>query len=190
MRPGFFETIDSSGSAFQSTHPSWGATVRIGHADVNTGISIHAPIVGCDHPHYKNRSVSDPFQSTHPSWGATILYSYRCSFLIYFNPRTHRGVRLFLCHRIYRVIDISIHAPIVGCDWDTNAFTNSGSISIHAPIVGCDEKKRWYASCKLRYFNPRTHRGVRHLDLPRYKQQEIFQSTHPSWGATERWCIS
>ena len=58
------------------------------------------------------------------------------------------------------------------------------NISIHAPIVGCD----LFLFCNLHvqcsYFNPRTHRGVR-----RYQQLDnslliVFQSTHPSWGAT------
>ena len=79
-------------------------------------------------------------------------------------------------------------------------------ISIHAPIVGCDRSctgyNRWYG-----YFNPRTHRGVRHSDRmlmqsddqisihapivgcdqpsrDRCVEPSQFQSTHLSWGAT------
>ena len=33
---------------FQSTHPSWGATLYNAEIDDNKKISIHAPIVGCD----------------------------------------------------------------------------------------------------------------------------------------------
>ena len=33
-------------------------------------------------------------------------------------------------------------------------------------------------------FNPRTHRGVRHDQLKQEIINLIFQSTHPSWGAT------
>ncbi len=33
-------------------------------------------------------------------------------------------------------------------------------------------------------FNPRTHRGVRHCLNPLTVLIELFQSTHPSWGAT------
>ena len=56
-------------------------------------------------------------------------------------------------------------------------------ISIHAPIVGCDQ-------CHLRLvlgffdFNPRTHRGVRPSGNFNRTLFEKFQSTHPSWGAT------
>ncbi len=35
-------------AAFQSTHPVWGATVRLCFAIILTIISIHAPRVGCD----------------------------------------------------------------------------------------------------------------------------------------------
>ena len=38
---------------------------------------------------------------------------------------------------------ISIHAPIVGCDHDGEWFDRCCMyISIHAPIVGCDKKKK------------------------------------------------
>ena len=35
---------------FQSTHPSWGATICFDISYLNIRISIHAPIVGCDAP--------------------------------------------------------------------------------------------------------------------------------------------
>ena len=59
---------------FQSTHPSWGATVCAIVLTALTSISIHAPIVGCD--------------------TAYIIHMYHS--IHYFNPRTHRGVRLTL----------------------------------------------------------------------------------------------
>ena len=57
---------------------------------------------------------------------------------------------------------ISIHAPIVGCDimWGSSKPT-AIRISIHAPIVGCDK--------------------ATHEDSYKFA---LFQSTHPSWGAT------
>ena len=57
---------------------------------------------------------------------------------------------------------ISIHAPIVGYD-DVLIYIYicMMAISIHAPIVGCDQVE---AETKL--------------------ETVIFQSTHPSWGAT------
>ena len=101
---------------FQSTHPSWGATVRA----------------------LFSREWINPFQSTHPSWGATRYNTYHAVTWCNFNPRTHRGVR-----HASKVVDGTIT-----------------DISIHAPIVGCDySKSDWVDS--LQNFNPRTHRGVR-----------------------------
>ena len=101
-------------------------------------ISIHAPIVGCDinilvfgvlsvdfnpRTHRGVRHTprllchrSFEFQSTHPSWGATLFTFYIGTRNNDFNPRTHRGVRpMYALHGSYR-LQISIHAPIVGCD--------------------------------------------------------------------------
>ena len=122
-------------------------------------ISIHAPIVGCDC--FNGFSVYRP---------------------IHFNPRTHRGVRRLNCltsfyftlfqstHPSWGATEmcdtekngkvISIHAPIVGCDYNSILIEQLMGISIHAPIVGCDLLSRLIKIDCL-YFNPRTHRGVR-----------------------------
>ena len=83
--------------------------------------------------------------------------------IMHFNPRTHRGVRLNDLLQGTADPQISIHAPIVGCD---NALTSS--------------------RITLRNFNPRTHRGVRLFikDIISFFME--FQSTHPSWGATSK----
>ena len=103
-------------------------------------ISIHAPIVGCDPSEYLTTVLVQRFQSTHPSWGATLNQNGQIE-----------------------VYDISIHAPIVGCDKDLLKFF--------------DDKIN---------FNPRTHRGVRLGDNVLQFDADAFQSTHPSWGATNR----
>ncbi len=56
---------------FQSTHPSWGATLHANYDCVVFMISIHAPIVGCDYTKININYYPCQFQSTHPSWGAT-----------------------------------------------------------------------------------------------------------------------
>ena len=124
----------------------------------------------------------------------------------YFNPRTHRGVRLSRDYFDTIIIDISIHAPIVGCD----------SSMIKPSSSNCYFNPRTHRGVRLnriiihfftKYFNPRTHRGVRRekLDdnaglvlisihapivgcdsslLKFLSTARLFQSTHPSWGAT------
>ena len=100
-----------------------------------------------------------------------------------FNPRTHRGVRRIVDGRIFGANNISIHAPIVGCDINFKKFVFCVFISIHAPIVGCDILPILCTPVQF-YFNPRTHRGVRQWHRQSHCILNIFQSTHPSWGAT------
>ena len=96
---------------------------------------------------------------------------------------------------------VSIHAPRVGCDTRAGAHSGFDSpfqsthpvwgatgslyyyfvvymVSIHAPRVGCDSKER--KGC----FNPRTPCGVRQDNTIADDDAEMFQSTHPVWGAT------
>ena len=102
-------------SQFQSTHPSWGAT-------------LYPSPTGTKSIYFNPRT----HRGVRP-WG-----NERRIVRAYFNPRTHRGVRQH-SSRIYQPPErISIHAPIVGCDvWFSNS-TEFHHISIHAPIVGCD----------------------------------------------------
>ena len=61
---------------------------------------------------------------------------------------------------MFTPMDISIHAPIVGCDGYCFNDDKGLYISIHAPIVGCDRTSHWLVDHHYN-FNPRTHRGVR-----------------------------
>ena len=125
-------------SQFQSTHPSWGATSE--QAELADSIEFQSTHPSWGATSFLVSALTDGrFQSTHPSWGATCFFRCYNSPQFNFNPRTHRGVRRFLL-----------------CDWGT-----LNRISIHAPIVGCD--------C---------------LNEEGRNNYAIFQSTHPSWGAT------
>ena len=125
-------------------------------------ISIHAPRVGCDDVSELHGDARLIFQSTHPGWGATWRIKVR-----------------FLLRMI------SIHAPRVGCDIESTGATIAWWISIHAPRVGCDilqsRKNR-----SNHHFNPRTPGGVRHTSRHTFVAYQLFQSTHPGWGATNR----
>ena len=80
---------------------------------------------------------------------------------------------------------ISIHAPIVGCDVDVPVIAFWIFISIHAPIVGCDALHYVFLQgC----FLISIHAPIVGCDLQAStgsSNKEIFQSTHPSWGATK-----
>ena len=122
---------------FQSTHPLRGATDKVYYQDNEVGISIHAPLAGCDgrlfrsniswrhfnprtpcgvrRARRKGRQPRRRFQSTHPLRGAT--------------------------SNILQALDaemISIHAPLAGCDDGRVRPGGRRGISIHAPLAGCD----------------------------------------------------
>ena len=145
---------------FQSTHPSWGATMYVDSISINEGISIHAPIVGCDSSRAKGYAQRIVFQSTHPSWGATMSMSGIKGSQADFNPRTHRGVRQKRQDRWRRQNRFQSTHP----SWGATVFTHhklSWKIfkSTH-PSWGATLilLRVYHQRC---YFNPRTHRGVR-----------------------------
>ena len=79
-------------TAFQSTHPLRGATLRP-YADVLViVISIHAPLAGCDRDTWLFVRVGDYFNPRTPC-GVRRPQPLRCPMLLYFNPRTPCGVR-------------------------------------------------------------------------------------------------
>ena len=147
-----------------------------------TNISIHAPRVGCDVAGIFYTIRQSDFNPRTPC-GVRPFSPFGSRAVIYFNPRTPWGVRLRLLNtqsyttkfqsthpvwgatavhpHIVRIVQISIHAPRVGCDDVILAAVQLHAISIHAPRVGCDRNK-----AKLR------------------GQPHAFQSTHPVWGAT------
>ena len=123
-------------------------------------ISIHAPIVGCD-----------------------ILHCLKCHRFLYFNPRTHRGVRPFIDDKPYSTKDFNPRTHRGVRLFIYNYIRDVLDISIHAPIVGCDTDRLVIMLVAV-YFNPRTHRGVRRSPSTICPAVILFQSTHPSWGAT------
>ena len=127
-------------------------------------------------------SAVTEFQSTHPSRGATEVAG-----------------------KIGDMTDVSIHAPLAGCDPRLPVVGNRERVSIHAPLAGCDRSPaarkcsrsrfnprtprgvRLYGNgqkAERRSFNPRTPRGVRQSRDDRCRGAGWFQSTHPSRGAT------
>ena len=81
------------------------------------------------------------------------------------------------------VAEISIHAPLAGCDHYSTTFANNTWISIHAPLAGCDGVKQIQVYCASD-FNPRTPCGVRLVSSLSVAACATFQSTHPLRGAT------
>ena len=168
------------------------------------GISIHAPLAGCDLAHERFELLvthfnprtpcgvrlrrlptlppSRQFQSTHPLRGATAHFN---SFLSACNISIHAplaGCDL-KAEKADAELAISIHAPLAGCDSKIRFFASAEWISIHAPLAGCDLRGR-RKERQLQNFNPRTPCGVRRLLLRAFAGGLKFQSTHPLRGAT------
>ena len=108
----------------------------------------------------------------------------------HFNPRTPHGVRPSSLHEVLSEVPISIHAPLTGCDLSRVGIDYRIDISIHAPLTGCDVTVN-ICGKYVNNFNPRTPHGVRLKAMAGGLSHAIFQSTHPSRGATDaKWCIS
>ena len=173
----------SFANIFQSTHPLRGATIQKAEADRAAGISIHAPLAGCD--------PATPMFSA-PAWD--------------FNPRTPCGVR----RAKYAVVPSSpkfqsTH-PLRGATEADEDEVLDLRISIHAPLAGCDSGRGYLILRRGRFqsthplrgategeappeevqrdFNPRTPCGVRQSFFDYFLEKFTFQSTHPLRGAT------
>ena len=132
----------------------------MGNAD-GRGISIHAPLAGCDRSQARSTSSSTIFQSTHPLRGATSgLIRFDCV-LLHFNPRTPCGVRL---------MNIKI-SQIIKSFQSTHPLRGATPVPLSMFLP-------------LPYFNPRTPCGVRPTTATIANYYQQFQSTHPLRGAT------
>ena len=127
-----------------------------------TCISIHAPLAGCDKSAGRRRWTSQLFQSTHPLRGATTASAVPPAISWQFQS-THplRGATTVEDDDLPALVEISIHAPLAGCDsWPA-----------------CTPPAQ-------SHFNPRTPCGVRRSPRAENSARLEFQSTHPLRGAT------
>ena len=159
--------------------------IIVGDAIQAGGISIHAPLAGCDQCTACTASAETNF-----------------------NPRTPCGVRHGVAPGFHRGVAISIHAPLAGCDAGGcggrppdrhfNPRTPCGVRPdfVEAAVSECKNFnprtpcgvrlcRRGDFLCLLN-FNPRTPCGVRLGTRITGFVQSRFQSTHPLRGATRK----
>ena len=125
------------------------------------------------------------FQSTHPLRGATPCFLAPTSPAQHFNPRTPCGVRRATGRQDPDAAQFQSTHPLRGAT-DFGKFVETmRDISIHAPLAGCDAipPRRKPGAVD---FNPRTPCGVRRKRRPATTCAPAFQSTHPLRGATTR----
>ena len=150
-------------------------------------ISIHAPLAGCDHDHHHRQQLIQRFQSTHPLRGATSP-ARRCGARQRdFNPRTPCGVRRGPDGWVHKAENISIHAPLAGCDARDSAPNHATAAfqSTH-PLRGATFFSA--LSTPILLFQS-THplRGATRHTFSLLHPEDLFQSTHPLRGATARY---
>ena len=175
--------LPSRALLFQSTHPLRGATPP--RSPGSAAMSNFNPRTPCGVRRHDVQQTVQVFlfQSTHPLRGATRPTRVMLPFVRRnFNPRTPCGVRRRLYNNPWAVfkfqsthplrgatagsdarpgtVDISIHAPLAGCDSVDQRHGLGAAISIHAPLAGCDTVSILFMP-RVTYFNPRTPCGVR-----------------------------
>ena len=146
------------------------------------GISIHAPLAGCDFFRSSRSSPPNDFNPRTPCGvRPTRLLCRDAS--ENFNPRTPCGVRLLPLSTHPQEMRISIHAPLAGCD---EILRNTGTVGHYFnPRTPCGVRRVFVGAVLLGLnFNPRTPCGVRPCGGRTKGRPSRFQSTHPLRGAT------
>ena len=123
---------------FQSTHPLRGATML----------------------RFCRLLTSLPFQSTHPLRGATCPDVLPIGVQLYFNPRTPCGVRPKSAAETIMQQQFQSTHPLRGATDFPERSCILIDISIHAPLAGCDAIPVFAVGLQFD-FNPRTPCGVR-----------------------------
>ena len=171
-----------SDKTFQSTHPLRGATPVAVNLSVARLISIHAPLAGCDASHRRDNARHGYFNPRTPCGVRLILHLRRAGHILFQSTHPLRGATR-PSMQAKTAGNISIHAPLAGCDESRRSPAETGLISIHAPLAGCDKKKTGHKARRIISI----HAPLAGCD-PRYPARRPtpggFQSTHPLRGAT------
>ena len=125
-----------------------------------SGISIHAPLTGCDPFLCFKKKQKQYFNPRTPYGMRRLVQQIIKRWNKYFNPRTPYGMRLIKCE-IYRdSMQFQSTHPLRDATGQLTNEDNPNNISIHAPLTGCDYGyiKRLNVS---KNFNPRTPYGMR-----------------------------
>ncbi len=98
------------------------------------------PPCGVRRPIASTMQIIGVFQSTHPLRGATSMFCSFCQAFLYFNPRTPCGVRLCAGNAPHLWRRFQSTHPLRGATRDTKLTASIWQISIHAPLAGCDKE--------------------------------------------------
>ena len=193
-------------SKFQFTHPVWGATGRVVYDEFRGEFQFTHPVWGATTVSLPLSALIIKFQFTHPVWGATIIRKIRNFNNHGFNSRTPCGVRQLTFPLLVSCLMFQFTHPVWGATLLEEVNKREALVSIHAPRVGCDSRhtgrrgsRQCFNSrtpCGVRLktilaiiknsnsFNSRTPCGVRPDARTDKQYRQMFQFTHPVWGAT------
>ena len=125
------------------------------------------------------------FQSTLPVWGATfcLLEAAKAPSISIHAPRVGSDSIVWVQNEMEAAFQSTL--PVWGATSLTEILPFLRVISIHAPRVGSDlVHVGLLLFCD--YFNPRSPCGERHFERFQERDEQIFQSTLPVWGATRQ----
>ena len=159
-----------------------GATKRGATQGGKNYISIHAPLAGCD-PHECRAPAGHSDFNPRTPCGVRRSGTRHDGHCPYFNPRTPCGVRPTSPPSAATITYFNPRAPCGARPDPSNPVHLVADISIHAPLAGCDSGDPTHRSAPP-YFNPRTPCGVRRIHTSHGTIIRGFQSTHPLRGAT------
>ena len=169
---------------FQSTHPLRGATKERKAPRASTGFQSTHPLRGATSCTTYCMLNDWPFQSTHPLRGATSSGAPKARPWKFQSTHPLRGATQNK-HQQFAVQEISIHAPLAGCDYSSH-HSRQDHRNFN-PRTPCGVRLEHFDFISvLDDFNPRTPCGVRRTSRFRSTARLAFQSTHPLRGATVR----
>ena len=146
-------------------------------------ISIHAPLAGCDWRR-PDRNRCHCISIHAPLAGCDKMDAALFAVTMYFNPRTPCGVRQGKSITDGTTQqDFNPRTPCGVRPKDASKYLAGFDISIHAPLAGCDHRFSFPVPTTVD-FNPRTPCGVRPPKAVDTTVCRQFQSTHPLRGAT------
>ena len=162
-------------SAFQHTHPVWGAMARTERRPgFNTRtpcrvrfclrllhdypqVSTHALRVGCDKGEYQCLIRKSKFQHTHPVWGATSMFAFDKDGQYVSTHAPHAGCDDYHRGQLVCRLPVSTHAPRAGCDWWRWKRGLGIRVSTHAPRAGCDKDGKTRDNNLYQFQHTHTH---------------------------------
>ena len=167
---------------FQSTHPLRGATSKPKRQTQSLQFQSTHPLRGATRLSMTPWSRLRNFNPRTPCGVRPELREVNRRYYD-FNPRTPCGVRPLPFNSITAIMRFQSTHPLRGATKAKRLQVRFLQISIHAPLAGCDSAIAGVVA-GIADFNPRTPCGVRPPSDFKYRKLFTFQSTHPLRGAT------